>query len=936
MKKITFLFSVVSLFISIRSFAQCGSTETLVICDMTTIDNDNNNEPDGIVNLYDEYTKLTGKTLTQGTWFDPDYNFALNESTGDLFLWDLKNSTVGDMSPANAPVYYTYELYTTDCGGDTPAVTMRVHVGPYSSVAIPAFGSKDINVQICQQNTLNCDPPVPYDLNQALLSDPSAHANGIWSYIGNSPNFVSIADNRYLITNVPYQPGPPLVDQETFELKYTVPGIAPCNISMETNVKISVIRDVQSGVSETKKICETDLQSGAYDADINLRDDQYLLGEDIEGLWQFKNDPTGQLTSFGDSKINLKEVYDDIVQNNPRFGCRIVSYVYSVENRSTVCKDKETAVEFILYEALRPFKQKPGVPEFCVNDITTPVINLYDYLEFTTENGTLYDYPNSQCTNWVQKSGPADVGLLTKEKGICSIEEEYTSLGTIDLSKLSNNDAGTYVFEYIVSSRYNCGNDPEVLKLDENNCPKPVNSLHPCQDERATVTIIINPSHYAGKNTVDLEFCESQFNDANGVRTPFDLITILETDENAPTIYSGSEGTWRDVDANAPITNPYLVPAISGEQSFNFEYTTLTDKGCQNQALLSFKVYEQYNAGQDVVVDVCSDETSFDLFSKLLGNPDTNGTWAGPDAFTSDTNQALFNPATSVGGEYSYTVPNNGTCGGQTAKVTVTVHQKPNTGNDLIIPACVSDNSIDLNLQLEPTTDSGGSFVDVSNTNMLAGTVVDLTTLPAGSYDFEYQIQGSVHCTLARSTLTLQVIEVPVPKLDPQSFCASRGATLADVSIDPNYSPKWYASIDAATTITSGEFIRSNTKYFVSYVDANGCESKKAEVPLSIIPLNEPNCPTGITEGISDNNDGINDELDLSKLPLVYPDYKLKIFNRYGSLVYQGDKDTPVFKGKANVAVQGGPELPTGIYFYVFNPNDGETEPIQGEIFLSR
>lgn len=903
---------------------------------MTTIDYDNNNEPDGIINLYDEYTKLTGKTLTKGTWFDPDYNFVLSEVTGDLFLWDIKNSTVGDETPENKPDYYTYELYNTDCGGDSPAVTMQVHVGPYSSVAIPAFGSKDINVQICQQNTLNCDPPAPYDLNQALLSDPSAHANGVWSYIGNSPNFVEISENRYLITNVPYQPGPPLVDQETFELKYTVPGIAPCSPSMETNVKVSVIRDVQSGVSGTRKICENDFKSGAYDSDIDLRDDEYLLGEDIEGLWQFQSDPTGQLTSFGDSKVNLKEVYDAIVKDNPRFGCRIVSYVYSVENRSTVCKDKETAVEFILHEALRPFQQKPGVPEFCVNDITTPVINLYDYLEFTTENGTVYDYPNPQCTNWIQKSGPADVGLKTKEKGVCSNDEEYTALGTIDMSELTNSDAGTYVFEYIVSPRYNCGSDPAVLELDENNCPKPVNSIHPCQEERATVTIIINPSSYAGEDTVDLEFCESKFNDANGDRTAFDLITILEKDEDKPAIYTGPEGTWRDVDANITITNPYLLPAISGEQSFNFEYTTLTDKGCQNRARLAFKVYEQFDAGQDAVLDVCSDEVSFDLFSKLLGSPDTNGSWSGPNAFTSDTNQALFDPASSASGEYIYTVPSNGACSQQTAKVTVTVHQKPNTGNDLIIPACVSDSSIDLSLQLEASTETGGTFVDVSNTNMLNGSIVDLTTLSSGSYDFEYQIQGSVHCTLARSTLTLQVIEVPVPQLDTQSFCASKGATLADVSTDLNYTPKWYASIDAASTIASTDFIRSNTKYFISYVDSNGCESKKAEVPLDIIPLNDPNCPTGITEGISDNNDGINDELDLSKLPLVYPQYELKIFNRFGSLVFQGNKDTPAFKGKANVAVQGKQELPTGVYFYVFNPNDGENEPIQGEIFLSR
>ena len=92
-------------------YAQCGDTQTLIYCDITQVDSDNNGTPDGIINLYDEYTKQTGKVLEKGLWFDPGYNYALNESTGDLYLWDLKESTVVIPTPLQELSYYEFQLF---------------------------------------------------------------------------------------------------------------------------------------------------------------------------------------------------------------------------------------------------------------------------------------------------------------------------------------------------------------------------------------------------------------------------------------------------------------------------------------------------------------------------------------------------------------------------------------------------------------------------------------------------------------------------------------------------------------------------------------------------------------------------------------------------------------------------------------------------------
>lgn len=61
-------------------------------------------------------------------------------------------------------------------------------------------------------------------------------------------------------------------------------------------------------------------------------------------------------------------------------------------------------------------------------------------------------------------------------------------------------------------------------------------------------------------------------------------------------------------------------------------------------------------------------------------------------------------------------------------------------------------------------------------------------------------------------------------------------------------------------------------------------------------------------QGISPNNDGLNDSFDLSPFNVV----KLEIFNRNGTLVYSKDNYIDEWEGQTN----DGEELPVGTYFY--------------------
>ncbi|ESU24605.1 hypothetical protein FEDK69T_05260 [Flavobacterium enshiense DK69] len=91
------------------------------------------------------------------------------------------------------------------------------------------------------------------------------------------------------------------------------------------------------------------------------------------------------------------------------------------------------------------------------------------------------------------------------------------------------------------------------------------------------------------------------------------------------------------------------------------------------------------------------------------------------------------------------------------------------------------------------------------------------------------------------------------------------------------------------------------------------------------IDLQDSGCE--IPKGISPNNDGANDEFDLSSLNIA----KLSIFNRYGVAAYTyGAGYTKQWHGQSDA----GQELPDGTYYYVIDTTNGQTRT--GWVYINR
>ncbi|WP_303318204.1 gliding motility-associated C-terminal domain-containing protein [Flavivirga abyssicola] len=937
LKKILF-FVIITSSIT-KSQAQCTDVRTIDICDMTIVDSDPSNpEPDGIINLYDRYNALPGVTPidpSMGNWVDPNFNFAL-DGAGNLHLWDLDKS-----SEVETDHQFHFLSVTSGCPNNI-LIRLNVVVGAFSGYAKGA-GTTGANVQICDLNSTprnRCNLKVDIDLFNTLEPIPSPHLNGTWVYNGGGSGFVSLNGSDLTVT-IPYDAGPSRVDEQTFQFTYIVQGMDPCNMvpypsDARTNVSVSVVRKVFSGYSKNQRICEDVIKSGRYDVDIDLRNDEFLELEDIDGTWTGSG--FGQVTSPIDSRINIKDIYDQIIaRDGVKFGCAQVNYDYTVKQRSGVCADTTSTVSFKIYEALRPFSQSGTLPSYCEDDPNQPTtINLYNELEFTTENGISFEYNRDAWTNWRLVSGPSNLGLVSNGN-LPFPQAGYSSLGPVSLL---NAPPGNYVFEYVVYPEYNCWPDSfQVLDYSSGYCDIIPNNTLPCQEQRARVRFRIHPKLYAGEDTGGLLFCETD----PTIAAPLDLFTLLTTN-GVDDVYQGPQGRWVDLNTGNSITNPFTIPQINNQQTFNFEYITRTVNNCEDRARLSFTVFEEYQSGVGLSRrDVCDNNVPFDLFDDLTGNPNTNGTWTGPNGYTSASHNAIFTPGVSDEGDYIYIVPNNvdvftGTvmCNGNSATITVVNHQSPSAGTGGSYFVCRSDLQIDLVDYLDASADSGGVFRNLDTTDLLTGSLLDVSQLGAGTYNFQYEIQGHVSCNLSTSQISITVVEVPSPNATDQIFCASIGATVLDLVATSGVDFNWYDNIDDTTPLSIGMVLINGEDYFVAAVDSEGCESSRIGIVVELLPLNHPDCISCFKDGISVNGDGENDAFDLCGLPTVFPDFELNIYNRFGTLVYKGNRDTPLFEGKSNVSLTVGDELPSGVYFYVFDPKDGVTDPIQGNFYLSR
>lgn len=146
---------------------------------------------------------------------------------------------------------------------------------------------------------------------------------------------------------------------------------------------------------------------------------------------------------------------------------------------------------------------------------------------------------------------------------------------------------------------------------------------------------------------------------------------------------------------------------------------------------------------------------------------------------------------------------------------------------------------------------------------------------------------------------------------------------------------KWYPtesdllsdSNEIDPSFTYNNIGRPQTVYIKTENNTTGCFS------INTLELQIENCPPTVYNLFSPNGDGANEEFIIEGLKNVYTNYQLRIYNRYGSLVYKGNNSTPNWKG---MHLNSNKRLPEGTYFYTLELNDAINKPITGWVYLNR
>lgn len=204
------------------------------------------------------------------------------------------------------------------------------------------------------------------------------------------------------------------------------------------------------------------------------------------------------------------------------------------------------------------------------------------------------------------------------------------------------------------------------------------------------------------------------------------------------------------------------------------------------------------------------------------------------------------------------------------------------------------------------------------------------------------QFTGTTLCATAEvvwpiAELVVYTVGQPELQANGNWFCETDEPTIADLNANlaPGQTVQWFSTLTGGEPLAEQTLLQHLHTYYGSLIGENGCSSP---VRLAVVADLSHCLDITIPDGFSPNDDGINDTFEIVNLLELYPNYSIEIYNRYGNLLFKGNAQVGFWNGTVN---QSGPNfgngvVPSGVYFYILNFNDGERAPIQGRVYLNK
>ncbi len=861
--------------------AQCaGNDVSFPICGSDIV-----NSSSQSIDLF-SYLVSSG-AIPGGTWSNDNLSTGFNVASGILNAQLVNKSAVYN---------FTYTAPSTaGCIDNTSIVT--VTVGGYSGVTGP-------NGSVCGDES---------SFNLFQLFNGSANvgpqSNGVW--YNNTTNSLS-----------PSIINPAVMALGSYEYTYTIPEIEYTMPVMGSCPKVSsvafltIYKPANSGRPIDLLLCETDDLSVYSNLDLN----SLLIDEDSNGTWT--EGSTNEITSLIDRNVNVQNIYNN-------YGIGKYSFTYTVVPENAVCKTRSTTVD-ITIEKQYDFTGSKLVVK---SDICEDVIKSATYTVELTQG--VQAIPNGILFDVVYEVTGANSGTDIVETAFVN------GVLTFPISSSYFQAVGTSIVKIksIIAEENNTACDNIIGVIEDDLIIYPLPRLSSasmsipqiCRGFNALVNIDGNPDLLDGNYTITYNLSGQN-------------IATLQT--SVIVVVGGMTN----------FTIPSNLIPIEGDTKVTIIKIVNNVTGCENTANvigdLKINPLPDVKNLAVIIADYCKDE---DLEVKISGL----GTLTDVIVLYNITGvNALPNqtiPLTLATGSASFVIP--AALFQLTGTSVFNIISITNAITGCVSPTLVNDSFVINPIPFAPTA-TNQSFCETQNATVaslipngtqyqwfasptdpspLAGTVA----LADGNYSVR-QVDPITKCESPFTTIKVIInkLDAPILNNSGEQFCGLDKPTLQDLANNTDVSPtiQWYDAQTGGNLLPNTTLLQDGVTYYGFNTSiTNACLSLNGLTVTVVLT----NCPDPVAydffipEGFSPNDDGVNDTFRIPKISFIYPNYSIDIFNRYGNIMFSGNKNKLEWDGKTESGSIGG-IAPNGVYFYVINFNKDNKSPLQGRIYLNR
>ncbi len=939
-------------------YTQCaGTNNTVTICDKETDTN---------YQTFDLFSQLGGTPTTGGTWSadDPRNNFALNTSTGILNLWEI--TRFGNHS-------FTY---TNNACNESAMVTIAL--GGY-----PGEDNTDGGANACSNNSA-------VDLFNYLdnnLGDLNSDTNGTWSAGTGTPTGF-ITENFFNAQAA----GPGI-----YNLVYTVDAVGTCperfstillevhrapyagfanniivcgtnDLSSLTNVNLFdyLVGEDPNGIWED--LNGTGQITAPNDAIINIQEvyNNFGTGEYMYSYTVFPSHgicPEEEMiltvqipevtANFSSQNVcNGNDVSIDI-NHNVSDGVTIsydLTYEIIDKSDNTVAHtDSVTNIEIprndntTTYQIVIPANTlASGIYTIRSSSIANMNI-MCDAFEVSETDFIIYnpqiDIPDTCYTTNIINATISDVIDSQGNPFNGNITIDYTVTDTTSAEQIT-----------VTNEDINFSNGTGLLPIDFSSFPKQNNDYSinifsstdgglDCLDTPITIRrvpddISLNIDVNSSCNASNVEFQIEAPDLTNGQYTI--TYSIVNTDTQETPIQQNIVSAGGTSNVSSDLSN---LPQGSYEAILS---STQNDTATPCRTIFDFEVSETFSIGNTPDKPQLDPNQSFCLpaylpntptISDILVNSGENLVWYESEA--SNTPLPLITPLTD-GEDYFVSATNlGGNCqDSERASVVVSfLNPQTITSSNTTPIFCNIENPTLANLEATPTTGTVVWYDSANGGNILT------TETPLTNGGMYYAVENINGCEGTRLPYTANIVEVPTPQFNGSTdLCKLDEPLLSDIENEipntNNYQLVWYDSDSGGNTLNSSDLIEEGITYYATFTEATqNCESLRLPLTFSLNNCNTDDYDFFIPDGFSPNGDGVNDLYFIPNITYFYPDYSYEIVNRYGQLLFTGNKNNPKWDG-TNAST--GNKSTSGVYFYILYKDASKKTSKQGRIFLSK